>query len=869
MVETDFATEFDAAGLTVHIASRLEHLAPEGGIVLSGRTERWARQFISVEPLGPQVIRGLSTPLEAFLLTGLRRGPTSQRFSSEQDRSSFLGREAELNQLERGMERAGEGDGYTVGVVAEAGLGKSRLCFEFAERCRVRGIRVLEGRALAHSRATPFEPVASIVMAFFDIKPDDPPDRARTKIIATLQELVVDFGDDLALLFDFLSIADRDGAPSRLDPGARRERLFHLFHRLVRVVGAAGPAVILLEDLHFLDFGSESLLEVIAESLAGTRLLLVANFRPGYAARWMHSDRYDQISLGPLRSDAAGSLAKGLLGDDASVEPLLPLISDRARGNPLFIEELVRQFHETGQLAGARGEYRLVRPPDMHVVPDTVQAIVGARIDLRPEPEKSILQTAAVVGRDFAVSVLTRLIGGAAESLAAALHRLSNAGLLYETGGGVGDATYAFRHPMVQDVAYHSLLSERRRGLHAAVASELENTLPDPNGAQSGFIAYHWEQAGNAMQAASYSMKAANWHGTRDPAQALDAWKRARRLLLSLPLEGPARYPLLMASGQIVNLGWREGLTATDVEPFYEEALGIARGLGDLRAVTLVTAAYGRVLAASGSADDYVQTVRDVLGSVEDNAKNASLRVVLLAVLCHALRLSGDLRQALEINAQALSRVDDVAELDQQTLGFNVAVWIKGMRTQTLALMGRFEEARSLLDELIAADEVTVDVLHRMLAHFTCCDIAWAHDDAETAAMHSRIAAELAEKSGTPYLLVYSRFYSGLAEMLGGAYSQATQTLSSALEYARRRQAGLEIEARLLADLAHVQLKAGLAERARSTAEQAAVVARRRGARIWLAYAEWLIGGPRSPEFAQLVEITGAELLRRLRYPGS
>lgn len=865
-VETDFATEFDATGLTVHIAARLEGLAPSGGVAVSAATLRGARQFVSVEPMGPQPIRGLSTPLDVFLLTGLRRGPTSQRFSGETERSGFVGRDAELALLDRGLERAGDGDGCAVGLVADAGVGKSRLCFEFAQRCRARGVRVLEGRALAHSRATPFEPVVDVVKSYFEIGPDDTAERARQRIATKLREIGADLGADLPLLFDFLGIGDPATAPAKLDPTARRERLHGLFRRLVRTAGAS-PAVILLEDLHFLDSGSESLLEVLAEALPGTRLLLAVNFRPGYAARWMQGDHYDQISLGPLRTAAADTLAARLLGSDESVAPLLPLIADRARGNPLFIEELVRKFEESGHLAGERGAYRLLRPPEMHLVPDTVQAIIAARIDSRPEAEKSILQTAAVIGREFALPVLARLVGGLAERLTAALHRLAGAGLVYETGIGASEGTYAFRHPMVQDVAYRSLLSERRRSLHAAVAAELEKTLPDPNGAQAGFIAYHWEEAGNPVQAASYTMKAASWHGTRDPAQALDAWKRARRLLVGLPLEGPARFPLLMASGQIVNLAWREGLTAADVQPFYTEALEIARSLGDLRGVTLVTAAYGRVLAASGSAEDYVATVGEVLATLEDTPKNASLYVVLTAILCHARRLAGDLTLALAANDQALARVGEVTDLDQQTLGFNVAVWIKGMRGQILAMMGRGEEARPLLDEMIAADEATVDVLHRLLAHATYCDIAWGSGDAAAAALHSRAARDLAEKSGNPYLLVYGRFYAGLAEALNGAHSAATTTLSEALAYARRRQAGLEIEARLLADLAHVQLRAGLTDRARATAEEAASVARRRGAKVWLAYAEWLTGGPQSPSFTALLSATGADLLRGLRHP--
>lgn len=864
-VVTDISQGLDATGITVHVASRLEHLAPAGGITLSPATLRGARQFVAVESMGSQAIRGLSAPMEVFLLTGLRRGPNSQRFSGEAERSGFVGRERELGLLDRSLERAGDGDGCAVGLVAEAGVGKSRLCFEFVERCRAAGVRVLEGRALAHSRATPFEPMIDVLKSFFEIDDDDPSVRAREKITATLNRFDPDLKAELPLLIDFLGLADAAAPREKLDPTARRSRLNALFRRLVRLAGRDVSAVILLEDLHFMDTGSESMIEVLAEALPGTRLLLLVNFRPGYAATWMRGDGYDQLSLAPLRQAAADDLASHLLGDDESVAPLLPLIADRARGNPFFIEELVRKFEESGHLAGEPGSYRLLRAPDMKLIPDNVQAIVAARVDGRPELERSLLQTAAVIGREFVVPVLERVSGIAADLVDAALHRLSTAGLVYETGGPVAGG-YAFKHPMVQEVVYRSLISDRRRTLHGSVATELEKTLPDPNGAQAGFIAYHLEEAGNVPHAASYGMKSAMWHGTRDPAQALDAWKRVRRLLIGLNLEGQARYPLLMASGQVVNFAWREGLTAADVEPFYDEALGIASSLGDMRAITLVTAAYGRSLASSGSAIDYVATVSEAMAKL-DRQKHAGLLVLLTAIRCHAHRLAGNLSAALADNDAALANIDKVEEQDQQTLGFRVPVWIKGMRSQTLAMMGRYEEARALAGELIAGDETTVDVLHRLLAHATMVDIAWGQGDAPSATEHSRTVHGLGEKSGNPYLMVYGRAYAALGQAMRGELSEATTALSDVLRFARQRHAGLENEARMLADLAHVQLRAGLTDRARATAEEAAAVARRRGAKVWQAYAEWVIGGPTSPAFKALLAETGADLLSGLEPP--
>jgi adenylate cyclase len=614
-----------------------------------------------------------------------------------------------------------------------------------------------------------------------------------------------------------------------------------------------------------MDPGSESLIEVLAEALAGTRILLLVNFRPGYAASWMRADHYEQISLPPLRHAAADALAGHLLGDHQSVTRLLPLIADRARGNPFFIEELVRKLEESGDLAGQPGAYRLVREPDTKLIPDNVQAIVTARVDSRPELERTLLQTAAVIGREFVAPVLERVSGVATDLVGIALRRLSTAGLIYEVGtptvGG-----FAFRHPMVQEVVYRSLISDRRRMLHASVAAELETVLSDPGGAQAGFIAYHLEEAGKFSEAASYNMKAALWHGTRDPAQALDGWKRVRRLLMGLPLEGSARYPLLMASGQIVNFAWREGLTAADVEPYYLEALAIASSLGDMRAITLVTAAYGRSLASSGSADDYVIKVTAALDML-DPQKHAGLRVLLTAIRCHALWLAGELYGALSCNDEALSNIDKVEEQDQQTLGFRVPVWIKGMRSKILVMMGRFDEAHALALELINANEATVDALHRVLAHGTMTDIAWGRRDSKLAAEHGAAAYGIGEKSGNPYLIVYGRAFRGLGQAVCGELSEAATLLTDTLRFARQRHAGLENEARILGDLAWVQLCAGLDDRARDTAEEAAAVARRRRAKLWQAYAEWLLVGPQAPSFRKLVKNTGGLLLAGLPHP--
>jgi adenylate cyclase len=246
-----------------------------------------------------------------------------------------------------------------------------------------------------------------------------------------------------------------------------------------------------------------------------------------------------------------------------------------------------------------------------------------------------------------------------------------------------------------------------------------------------------------------------------------------------------------------------------------------------------------------------------------DSPKHAGLRVLLTAIRCHALKHAGDLRAALADNDLALANVNEVEAQDQQTLGFSVPDWIKGMRAQILAMMAHFEEAQTLATALLAAGE-TVDILHRMLAHGVMIDIAWGLGDVSLADRHSALNEQLGESSGNPYLMVYGRAFAGVAQAMRRDLSQATMTLSEVLRFARQRHIALEHEARMLADLAHVQLMAGLPARALATAEEAAVVARRRGTKVWLAYAEWVSGGPASPAFKDLVAETGATLLAKL-----
>jgi tetratricopeptide (TPR) repeat protein len=287
----------------------------------------------------------------------------------------------------------------------------------------------------------------------------------------------------------------------------------------------------------------------------------------------------------------------------------------------------------------------------------------------------------------------------------------------------------------------------------------------------------------------------------------------------------------MMACGQIVNFGWREGISAEEAAVYFEEAKQLAVALGDLRANALIHAAYGRILANGGSADEYVSRILEAKG-MADRGSDVSVQIALKAVLCHALRLSGRMSEALQMNTEATNRSHEIVKFDRQTLGFDVEIWLTVMRGQTLIMLGRGEEARPFLDRIINLESGKVDALHHVIPSLAYVDLAWATGNTRLAQEHADRAFYLALKSGNPYLRVYAQACRGLSHVIAGRLSSAIEDLSETLSYARSRKAGLENEPRILADLANAHRLNGDTEAAFSTVTQAIEVATKRCARV-------------------------------------
>jgi class 3 adenylate cyclase/tetratricopeptide (TPR) repeat protein len=487
-IGSDLRMDYTAVGQTTHLAARMEQLADPGSILLSADTLRLAEGYIQVRALGPVPVKGLSGPVEIFELTGTGQARTRLQAAALRGLTRFVGREAEVEHLRRVLLQAGAGRGQVVALVGEAGVGKSRLVYEFSHSHRVQDWLILEASSVSYGKATSYLPLIDLLKSYFKISDRDTHREMRDKVMGRVLGLDRALEPLLPPLLALLDVPVEDTAWQSLDPPQRRQRTLDAVKRLLLRESQVQPLLVVFEDLHWIDGETQALLDSLVESLGSVNLLLLVNYRPEYEHRWGSKTAYSQLRLDSLPAESAAELLAALLGPDLGLGPLTQMLVKR--GNPFFLEETVRTLVETGALAGDRGAYRLTRPVEALQVPATVQAILAARIDRLSPEDKRLLQAASVVGKDVPFTLLRAIAELPDEVLRQGLARLQTAEFLYEARL-FPDLEYTFKHALTHEVAYGGLLHERRRVLHARIIAALEelhrNRLPE----QFESLVYH------------------------------------------------------------------------------------------------------------------------------------------------------------------------------------------------------------------------------------------------------------------------------------------------------------------------------------------------------------------------------------------
>jgi adenylate cyclase len=459
-----------------------------------------------------------------------------------------------------------------------------------------------------------------------------------------------------------------------------------------------------------------------------------------------------------------------------------------------------------------------------------VQTVIGARIDRLRPADKEVLQIGATIGREFPLSVLAEVTRSTADDLADILGRLSRVELVQGVTSEDEQDRFAFRHPLIQEVAYAMQLRTRRVELHSAVAKALERFHHNQLSEYADLIAYHYEAARDLASAAVYTARAATWIAATNSRLALKSWQKVHLLLQSQPRSPETDRLRLKASGQIMGSAWREGVSAEEVAPYAREALELVREMKDSVSEVLMLVVYGRISACTGSADDYVNQVLQAID--QSDTADPSVRTLLQVFLCQACGYAGKLREGLQASDTALAHIADVNKSHEALLGFNVERWVESLRARLLVRMGNFTAAAQSIAKLTASEKDHPDPAVQFIPHLAGVELAWLTLDAKLADLHCVRIDEIATSSRIPYVAVYAAVCKALVLSLSDNHVAAIQKLESAIRLATEAYAGMEYHSEMLAFLAEIHLRSNSPTAAFRVAERGIAVARERHARL-------------------------------------
>ncbi|HEX6665319.1 MAG TPA: adenylate/guanylate cyclase domain-containing protein [Solirubrobacterales bacterium] len=746
---------YTAIGHTVGLAQRMEALAEPGKAYLTEHTAELAKGYLDLDDLGEFEIKGSSEPVRVFELAGVGQARSRLDLSREQGFSRFVGRTEEMAALTEALRRAQAGGGGALGIVAEPGIGKSRLCHEFVGHCHAEGVEVFEAQAQAHGKAIPFMPVLQMLRSFFGIGDRDPEQQAREKIAGRTLLLDPDFAEQMPLMFDFLGVPDPDRPVPQMSPEGRQRALGEIVCRLVSHPGRRKTLVLVVEDLHWVDEGSKTMLTELIESIGsieGANTLVVVNYRPEFSPPWADSPAFETIRPEPLTRADTQELLGDLAGADPSLDGLEEPIHERTQGNPFFIEEIVRELAESGYLDGERGAYRLARPIEDAGVPITVQAVLAARIDRLSPEAKQLVQVASVVGKEFSGRALGLAAGLEPDEIDRVLCELVEAGFLYEAEM-YPQRVLAFRHPLTREVAYGTQLADQRTATHAAAARALVELNPERHDELSALIAHHFEEGDETLEATRWSARAAHWTGHSRPGESLRLWRRVMEL--ASQLEESDESAAFAVNSRLLQLqyAWRVGMKAEERERLAAEVEEIAVRRDDLASLALLRVAVAVRPGVQHHMQDWLDAAAEA-NRLADESGDLHLRVAVRSAGAYAFLCAGD----FDGFERAL---DEVLELTDGDVSVGAGIVLGSPQAWGLMGKGMVRRERGELDE---AEEL-LDASLR---------VALEVDDPETASwIRSNQAGLLAIRGDVEGALALARRNCELTDRLGDVFSRS------------------------------------------------------------------------------------------------
>jgi tetratricopeptide (TPR) repeat protein len=822
----DLKMDYTAIGDTTNLASRMETMAAPGTVRVSENTHRLARDYFEFESLGELPVKGKEKPQKAYELLRPSQVATRIEASVAKGLTRFVGRKKEIEALREAFEQVRSGSGQVVGIVGEAGVGKSRLMLELKNTLPKGDCTHLEGRCLHFGGAMPYLPILDIVKSRFEIEEEDQEYLIKKKVRERLSQLDQELLGYISSFQELLSVQVEDERYLQLEPEEKKQRTFEAIRDLLIRESQERSLVLAVEDLHWIDKTSQEFLDYLIGWLANSRILLVLLYRPEYTHTWGSKSYYTLIGLIQLSTRTSAELVQAILEEGEVVPELRELILRRAGGNPLFVEEFTQSLLENGSIHRKDDQYVLARKASEIDVPDTIQGIIAARMDRLEESLKQIMQVASVIGREFAYRILATITGMKID-LKASLLNLQGLEFIYEKQL-FPELEYIFKHALTQEVAYNSLLLKRRKELHEKIGRAIEQVYAERLEEYYELLAYHYVQSEDKEKAIEY-LDLANQKAVKASAMedAKGYFDRAMELLDTLPdrEENRERRISLLVSQDKVFFGLIKMVEYHNLLVRYES---MAADLDNLGLRGEFYAVLGYCQCTFGHLDQAVKTSTKAadLCKAAGN-KEAAGYAIYISAMAHLFR--ADYERVLELTEEAIRITEEISN----PRAYMRACWVASI---ALSRLGRYDEGLELGQKAHMAESDTP-----ALSGWGAMAVSAAYAvkrDPDRAIEYGEISVAMAQ---TQVARTMNQHVLGYALCHGGRTSEGIELLVGLRElFHTARVVMLEIPTALY--LAEGYWLAGEYDKGRQTAKELLEIAEPCGARYETGYAHFLLG---------------------------
>jgi len=647
----DLRMDYTAVGDTTNLAARLLSIAKPGQIVVSRRTQHLREGFFEFEDLGEFQVKGKTEPVRAYALLREIHGRTRLEVSQQRGLTPLVGRDRELLRLTEAYQRAAAGKGALVLVEGEPGVGKSRLLYEFLHRLEGAGVLELETTCASYGRSMAYRPIVELMRGYLGLSEGITGEEIRSRVAEQVQFLGLEGEERPILLAHFLGVSAPPEFLNRLSGPQLKERTLGVLRDVFLRASELAPLIFIVENMHWIDTASEEFLAHLAGSLPGHRALLVLTTRPGYAASWLAAPLAETITLEGLGAGDLRGMVRALLAAEGVSEQLFKVLAEKCEGNPLYVEEILRQIQETGGIAVEGGEARLSRA-DV-TVPATIHDIIAARVDRLADALKQTLQGAAVVGRRFGVSLVSRVLDIVPDQVAGHLRELHGLDFVFPSAQDP-ELLYSFKHALTQDVVYAGVLERRRRTYHAAAGLGLEELYAGRIDDVIELVAYHYGRSAEAEKAVDYAILAAEkaqrrWANT----EAVVQFEAALKRLETMPDTEANRLRRIDAVVKQAEIKFALGRHAEHVQALEDIRVLINETADPPRRAAWYCWA-GFLHSITGSRPEVPIAYCREASAIADTARLDEIKALADCCLTHVYAMAGDLLAAVEAGERAL-----------------------------------------------------------------------------------------------------------------------------------------------------------------------------------------------------------------------